>query len=669
MDWPPGFQHPGGRTMADDKRNRDKARGEAASAVVICGLNDIGRQGAALLRGFGARLVGVDAAAPDEADRAVFDEIFRGDCARAEVLKKAGAARARAILLVTADERANIAAAFAARALNPAARLVIRSGQEQLNRLLADQLGNLIAFEPHEFSTLAFAVVALNDETRARFEIGGASVRVLSHLARPDDWSLGRTPAELNSPSRRAIGHFRGAETLGDLLDLTSSESEIQLGDVLTYVDCGEFFQSAGDKAQRARADWRPRRWLARARKILHAAPKAFFFSLAIMLAMAGLGVWLFRAENPEISWFDAFNVSVVLAVGGFDNVFGALKAPFEISPGLYAYSLAMKILSSIFMGIIFAVMTEQVLSARFQIAARRPEPPTEGHSLVVGLGPLGVNIAEQLRRWGRPTVGVSVDPVAENLLSGLPLVNGPIEEALRRANIFGARSVVVVGEDQVANLETALLAHKLNPDCAIAFRVADRDLGDSVAALIPAATGLSDAEIAAEAITGAAYDETILTAFHLTGKSVLVAEYEADRNPSLIGRRLSEIAYGYGAIPVSHMRRGEAQLNPSDDIRLEPGDQLVVLATVDALRRIERENIAPPRWRLTIKEIRARELAFDAGNLLSRIAGCDLFFARKTLAEVPVTLETPLYRPQGLRLIRELAKIMVHAELHEEES
>lgn len=647
-------------------KDKDRGRGGPADRIVICGLGGVGRQGAALLRGFGARLVGVDLAAPDEADAALFDEFFRGDCARAGVLKKAGAERARAILLLTADERANIAAAIAARALNPLARLVIRSGQEQLNRLLADQLGNLIAFEPHEFSTLAFAVIGLNDETRARFEIGGASVRVLSHVATESDWSLGRRLAELNSPSRRMIGHFRSQQKLGDLLDLTSSESEILVDDVLTYVDCGEFFQSAAETARRAKTDWRPRRWLERAQKLLRAAPKAFFFSLAVMLAMAGLGVWLYRAENPDISWFDAMNVAVVLAVGGFDNVFGALKAPFPISPGLYAYSLAMKILSSIFLGIIFAVMTEQVLSARFQIAARRPEPPLDGHSLVVGLGPLGQNIAECLKRWGRATVGVSTAPVPENILAGLPLVVGPIEEALRRAHILGARSVVVVGEDQVENLETALLAHKLNPQCAIAFRVADRDLADSVAALIPAATGLSDAEIAAEAITGAAYDETILTAFHLAGKSVLVAEYEVAKNPSLIGRRLAEIAYGYGAIPVSHSRRGEAQLNPSDDIRLESDDRLVVLATVDALRRIERENIAPPRWRLTIKEIRARELAFDAGNLLSRIAGCDLFFARKALNEVPVTLETPLYRPQGLRLIRELAKIMVHAELHE---
>jgi Trk K+ transport system NAD-binding subunit len=332
-----------------------------------------------------------------------------------------------------------------------------------------------------------------------------------------------------------------------------------------------------------------------------------------------------------------------------------------------------MKIVSAIFLGIVFATMTERILGARFQIAARRPAAPTEGHTIIVGMGPIGQNVAALLQRWGRPVVGVSALPVAEDILRGVPIKSGTIADALNRANIASARSVVVVGDDPVANLETTLLARSLNPRCALVFRVADRELATSVAALIPDSTGISESEIAAQAITGAAFDEAILTAFHLPGRSILVTEYVVTPGDTLIDRQLAHLAYGYGAIPVFHERRNEreakGQINPSDDIRLESGDKVVVLATVDALRRIEHGELAPPRWRLVIDSCISSDTAFEAGNIIARIASCDLAIARKALTKLPGELATPVYRQQGIRLVRELGKIKVGARLAEAET
>jgi Trk K+ transport system NAD-binding subunit len=653
-------------SAATDPEHSATALRRRPDAIIICGLGDVGRQCAALLKEFGAKVVGVDMSPPQGADNDAFDEILTGDCTRSDVLKRAGVENCRALLLVTTDERSNIAAAFAARLLNPGVRLVIRSAQEQLNRLLANQLGNLVAFEPHEFSARAFAVASLADATRARFALNGSTVRVVTHLVAAGDWSDGRTPPELNSLHRRIVGHISQGRTLGDLFDLRSSDARIQPGDEITLIECGELLKDARaaqhKEKKRKRLDWRA--LAGRARAMLRAAPKAALASLAIVLLLAALGIVLFRAENPDLTWFDAVNVATVLAVGGFDNVFGALKAPFPISPGLYLYALLMKISSAIFLGIIFATMTERVLGARFQIAARRPPAPTEGHTIIVGMGPIGQNIAALLLLWGRPAVGVSEKPVAEDVLRGLPIKFGPIADMLERANIAAARSVVVVGDDQVANLETTLLARSLNPRCALVFRVGDHELAASVAALIPDSLGISESEIAAQAITGAAFDETILTAFHLPGRSILVTEYLVVAGDTLIDRQLAHLAYGYGAIPIFHERGAVGVLNPSDDMRLEAGDKVVVLATVDALRRIEHGELAAQQWRLHIGSCPSSDAAFDAGNLIARIAGCKLSVARKALAKAPGELETPVYKQQGLRLVRELGKIQVHARL-----
>lgn len=652
--------------------NAQAAKGHAAKAIVICGLGRLGQNCVELLRAFGAPVIGVDKVAPPpDEDFSGLDRIVIGDCASSDVLKKANVDRCRAILILTADPRTNVAAAFAARRLNPNVRIVIRSAQAQLNRLLAEHLGDFVAFEPDRFAAPAFAVAALADETKAQFDLKGTKARVVTHRVQPGDWCDGVAPLDLQSLHLRVIGHVSGQHCPIDLFAMESANVKIKPGDEITFASAGDLFTSARSAHPRPKKR-RPARWtglIGRARGRMSGASMAAFGSLAMTLGMTFGAIWLYHAENSDISWFDAVNVAVVLAVGGFDNVFGSLKAPFAISAGLYAYSLLMKIGSAVFLGIVFATITEKILGARFAIVARRPEPPAEQHTILVGLSPIGQNIAELLKQWGRAAVGVAEDPVAENLLPGLPIETGPIHDALARANIATARSVVITGDDQIANLETMLLVRSMNPHCDLVFRVADRELAANIAALIPESVGISDWDVVAQAIAGAAFGETILDAFRLPGRSVLVTEYRIETGDTLINRNLAQIAYGYGAVPVLHARGDASQFIPSDDILLEAGDQLVVLATVEALGRIERGEVRPPIRRLLIESRAQTASAFEAGNIIARIAGCDLALARRALQSLPCELACSVYRPQGLRLVRELGKNGFGARLIELES
>ena len=572
----------------------DEVSAQHAGAIVVCGLGRLGLECALQLKAFGAPVIGVSrrGVAPDDLPR--FDRVVTGDCARTEVLKAAGVATCRAILLLTDDPRSNVAAAFAARRLNPRVRIVIRSAQENLNSLLAEQLGDLIAFEPGLFSTRAFAVAALADETRARFNLTSARANlkertsVVAHRVEAGDWCDGHTPPELHSLHLRVIGHHSGAHTLVDGFTMRSACETIRPGDEITFVLNGDMLAPA-KAAEQPASRRKPRPWATRLRAPKNPATVATLASLVAVVALTLGAVLLYRHENPDLTWFDAINVAVVLGVGGFDNVFGALKAPFPISPMLYAYSVLMKIGSAVLLGIVFANFTEKLLGARFAIAARRPEPPAQAHSIVVGLGPLGQSVARQLKQWGRAVAGVADAPPAEDFLRDTPIESGAIREALARANVATARSVVVAGDDQIANLEVMLLARSLNPRCALVFRVADSELAANISALIPDCVGINDAEVAAQAIAGAAFGESILSAFRLGERSILVTQYLIETGDTLIDRQLAHVAYGYGVVPVLHERGAASALNPSDDIRLESGDVLVVLATLDALGRIER--------------------------------------------------------------------------------
>ena len=244
--------------------------------------------------------------------------------------------------------------------------------------------------------------------------------------------------------------------------------------------------------------------------------------SSMIMLALVSAGIALFRLENPNISWFDALNVSVVLALGGFDNVFGALRVPFPISSGLYFFSVVITISSAVFLGILYAMMTERVLSARLQIARRRPHAPLAGHTVIIGMGVIGRRVAAILPDWRQPIIGLAEQPVGADIPPDMPLQIGPLRETLERANVTTAKSVVVVTDDEVTNFEISLMARSINPHCTLVFRTADQQFAKNVASLIPASIGIGDYAVVAEAIAVAAFGENILSAFHLDGARCL---------------------------------------------------------------------------------------------------------------------------------------------------
>ena len=279
-------------------------------------------------------------------------------------------------------------------------------------------------------------------------------------------------------------------------------------------------------------------------------------------------------------------------------------------------------------------------------------------------MGAIGQKIAEILKDWRRPLVGVDEAPIEATVLPDIAMQVGPLRQALLRANVVAAKSAIVVLDDQVANLEVSLLVHSLNPTCNVVFRTADQQLAKNVAALVPSSTGISDFFIAAEAITGAAFGENILAAFNLDNRSVLVTEYTIIPDDTLNARQIAEIAYGYGVAPILH-RRGEAiAFDPSDDIRLEIGDTLFVLATVDGLRRVEKGERVSPNCFLWIDSSPSADASFEAANTIARISGCSLSVARAAMACLPVRLEAALYQPQGVRLTRELRKLIVFARL-----
>jgi voltage-gated potassium channel Kch len=224
----------------------------------------------------------------------------------------------------------------------------------------------------------------------------------------------------------------------------------------------------------------------------------------------------------------------------------------------------------------------------------------------------------------------------------------------------------VVVTDEELVNLEEALLSQKLNPGAELIIRTNKTGLSNSLMGLLPQAKVLDIYRLAAEVFVGAAFGENITNLFQVSDNTVLVTEYQVEPQDTLVGLLIGEAAHGYSVVPILYQQAQQPNplYFPSDDIILRPGDRLVVLATIDGLQRIEVQDRRPKTWRITIESVRNEDSAFEGANILSRISGCSLKQARQTMAETPQTLVTPLYHPQALRLVRDLKKIQIQTRL-----
>jgi Trk K+ transport system NAD-binding subunit len=288
---------------------------------------------------------------------------------------------------------------------------------------------------------------------------------------------------------------------------------------------------------------------------------------------------------------------------------------------------------------------------------------------VLIGLDAVGQRVAQLLQEFQQPLVGIALDQDQEiDILPEIPLIIGNLAQSLPKANLATAKSIIAITEDEMLNLEVGLMAQQTNPQSRLVIRTFGQRLSNNLAQLLPQSHILSAYALTAEACAGAAFGENILSLFRLNNQTILVTEYNIEAVDTLCGLMLSEVAYGYGVVPilVNSVERTEyRKLMPSEDLRLAVGDRLVVLATIDGLQRIEQGNLSfnLKHWQVRVDQVLNPDAAFEGSNLITRIVGCPLGMARDLMTNLPGVLRSPLYHHQALRLVRELGRIQVNAE------
>jgi Trk K+ transport system NAD-binding subunit len=283
---------------------------------------------------------------------------------------------------------------------------------------------------------------------------------------------------------------------------------------------------------------------------------------------------------------------------------------------------------------------------------------------VLLGLGPLGEEIGRLLGELRRPFVAVTETNPPADTAPDIPLVVGSLEDAMSKAHLHRARSIVALGEDEVKNLEAALIARTKSPRCTVVIRTDDTHFSRNVAKLVSGARPLGVYALAAEAFAAAAFGENVHDLLHIDDRAALVTDYKVEGGDTLVGKLIGEVAYGYGVVPLL-LQRDETkpvEFFPSDDVRLQQGQRLVVLASIEGLRSIELGTPRAPSCRVHVDAAGGEDGAFDGAMALARISGCDVALAQEVMRALPATLTTELYEHQAERLVRELGKVRVTA-------
>lgn len=112
-------------------------------------------------------------------------------------------------------------------------------------------------------------------------------------------------------------------------------------------------------------------------------------------------------------------------------------------------------------------------------------------HTIVCGLGHVGIRVVESLHELGTPVVAIERtkdDRFAERVTElGVPILYGDVrrDTLLIEAGVKNARAVVCATDDDLTNLEVAIDAKRYNPNIRVIVRIFDQRVAEKMRAAL----------------------------------------------------------------------------------------------------------------------------------------------------------------------------------------
>jgi voltage-gated potassium channel len=217
-------------------------------------------------------------------------------------------------------------------------------------------------------------------------------------------------------------------------------------------------------------------------------------------------------------------------------------------------------------------------------------------HVIVCGMGRVGYRVSVELLRFGRQVV--AIEPNAEGRFVekakalGIPVI---IDDARRSSNLIKAGvdradAIVPCTDDELANLDIALDSREINPGIKVVMRMFDADLARRVERGF-GIHSLSASALAAPIFAAAAMRFNVKHSFYVGDMLLSLSEVNLEPGSDLVGWSVGDLQSKLGLTVVYHQTASGPALNPAADVRLEPEAEIFVMASFEALQRLDELN------------------------------------------------------------------------------
>ncbi len=205
-------------------------------------------------------------------------------------------------------------------------------------------------------------------------------------------------------------------------------------------------------------------------------------------------------------------------------------------------------------------------------------------HVVLCGLGHLGYRILGRLLEDKVEVVAIERTAEARFLgqakETGIPVLIRDMKEdqALIDAGVPYARAIIIATNDDMANLEVALDARRMNPQIRVIMRMFDQHLADKIKGALGIDAAFSSAALAAPIVASMAHGARVLASFPVAGVRHVIAEVHAEPKSTLCGQRLGELESTLGARVLSRSdASGTSQARPPGAGQIAAGDTITV--------------------------------------------------------------------------------------------
>lgn len=207
-----------------------------------------------------------------------------------------------------------------------------------------------------------------------------------------------------------------------------------------------------------------------------------------------------------------------------------------------------------------------------------------DDHVIICGLGNVGFRVVEHLSRFGEDIVCVELNedcPFLEDLRKyEVPVVFGDARRAqtLINANIQTAKALIVVTDNDLANLECALNARELRPGIRVVVRMFDQSLAQKIETAFGIQCAFSTSALSAPIFAQSALSKDILASFEFGSKLVNAYQYVVRSQCKAKGLTIDQLRNQFEVTVLMHERAGNVDWNPCPTITLTEEDKLLLL-------------------------------------------------------------------------------------------